>query len=184
MHKMSLLVVVLSVCALHAADEKREEEVLLMEQIKEVNQLMSYVGRVIAYTTTIYNLHHGDDGFTFEPSKENSMARRFGIVKLCSYMNNPLAPIKRQRDDISICSFLKNDAIASEYLAGRALSTEVDGGWSVEWDVELRETFAGADLNVRFATQEEKIKIKEKLLDGGIKLGCYSKEKALAFLSQ
>lgn len=183
MNKRSLLLLVLSFCLLHGADEKEKEEVLSMGKIEEVSQLVSYIGRVIAYTATIYNLHHGDDGFTFEPNKENSMGRRFGIVKyLC--ISNVNDQIARQREDISICCFLKKDAIASEYLAGRALSTEADGNLLFEWDEELRERFKKADLKVRFATQEEKIKIKEELLNGAIKLGCHSKEKALAFLSQ
>lgn len=174
MNKMSLLLVVLSVCALHAADEKE----LPMKQINDGRHLYAYKDEVIAYTGASFDAHKYGNVFTFEPDKKKEMAIRFGLVYCRSYRND-LGKI----EEIIIRRFLKKDACPSNFTAGQIVRTKEKKGndSKMELDAEVQEDLERANLKVRLATEEEKEKLKKALLDDDICLEYYNKEKALDF---
>jgi hypothetical protein len=175
MNRVCLLLVVLSVCALHAGDEKEEQEAMSMEQIGSLQHLMNvtrpilaedygdykiYRSKVIAFITSSYLSRR-----TFTLNQDDPTAVSFGIVK-CWHQ-------ERDHDfsvfNLALKRFLKMSAVDGNYDLARVSY----GGLECKpfaWKQGDEEFIARSELKIRWATQDEKVQLKQAILNGEAKL--------------
>lgn len=187
MKKMSLLLVVLSVCALHAADEK--EEALPMEHISDIYQLAEYCSKVVAYTSSI--------------NANDSTSLRYGIVVLDvreeghiilhkPYCKKKVAPIKLYafeggslieqpirnplRPVFASVEFFEK---LPDYIEELLFTT-----WSEQSKNDYKEIIEAAKIKIRLANKEERKDLMKAILDGKIKCDNLPESNVLSCLAK
>lgn len=167
MNKRTLLLMMLSVYAMHAADdEAKKEQELAMQRIENPKDVYPYIQKIVAFTSTSPHFNRTELTFTLEQDTQEFTAARFGIIEY-GIRNSSLYG-NRILHQITMFSFIKPNhfgigafEIGSYYPLGRA---DDSCSWLDQWPDN--DFLRAANLKIRLATLIEKQKLKQALLNG------------------
>lgn len=192
MNKMSLLLLVLSVCALHAADKK--EEALPMEKISDIYQFDKYHDKVVAITYT--SSDRVNSPFTLK-DRGDLTSLKYGIISIGrGGMNIPCysSPIlyRKRKDRVDLHLFQKSDLRQPTVLFGLSVtSVELNRNLSddiknslvnklvEECKAETKEFIERENIKIRLANEEERRELWQAMFDGQVECNHLSESEAL-----
>lgn len=175
MNKAILLLTMLSVYAISASDKAEEKgQELQMEQIKSLDRLKFYSHRVIALTASQWYLY--EDMFTLEDQEAGPESVVFGVIE---FEQND----RENSMNVAWRRFRKMNAVDGLLCLIRERLNKKRPMGGDSWTCSSQKFFEDVDLKVRWATDQEKGKLKKALLGGEIKFDySSSEERALSYL--
>jgi hypothetical protein len=199
MHKMSLLLVVLSVCALHAADEKGKAQELLMEHISDLYQFSKYCNKVVAITYASVNLMNPP---LLLKDKDDMMPLRYGIISLRRINLNNFYLSSPKFTTMTVCvdlyPFQKNDVERQAFVDFGEMVVKIEFNSKLSDDAKndfankliengkeaYKERLEELKIKIRLANEEEKRELWQAMFDDQVKCYDLPKSDVLSCLAQ